>query len=431
MERKNRFNLRKKLVLFTSILAIITYSTSAFFIYLLYDQVKRFVPISESLYIIIVLFLGVVWSGILAYFAARFITKSLQQLEGVATKAAEGNLEQEIIIPKSDDEIKTLSLAFDKMLTNIKQMVSNIKRHFDHTNQSVQELKEVVNVAAEYSGAIRTTIGEISSGAESAAMAIQQNVEAVEEATKLANEVQEKALFSKRKSTEMIEVLDHSKNSVHQLVGEIQHLAEEQANSLAEVEKLKENAGQVESIVTMVGDIAGQTNLLALNASIEAARAGEEGRGFAVVADEVRLLADQSAQAVEKITKLINEIQNNINTVVYQMNENVAYATKEAQAGEKTNIAIEAMHDSVIEVASDVDHIYDLVAKQLTSIEATVIQSQEVAAIAEETSAAAEEVNATAQEQSEIVKQVEHFAEELAEQAQSLNDQIKQFQLRD
>lgn len=73
--------------------------------------------------------------------------------------------------------------------------------------------------------------------------------------------------------------------------------------------RLVEAAREVGEVVDLITAIASQTNLLALNATIEAARAGEAGKGFAVVASEVKGLANQTAQATDRIRSKVEEIQ--------------------------------------------------------------------------------------------------------------------------
>ena len=65
--------------------------------------------------------------------------------------------------------------------------------------------------------------------------------------------------------------------------------------------KLLDAARSIDSVMAIVGEIAGTVNLLSLNATIEAARAGDSGRGFAVVAGEIRKLSDQTREATTAI----------------------------------------------------------------------------------------------------------------------------------
>lgn len=82
------------------------------------------------------------------------------------------------------------------------------------------------------------------------------------------------------------------------------------------VRALNGAADQIGDVVRMIAKIAAQTNLLALNAAIEAARAGEAGRGFAVVAAEVKVLAGQTKEATDAITRHVGVIQGSTATAV-------------------------------------------------------------------------------------------------------------------
>ena len=89
------------------------------------------------------------------------------------------------------------------------------------------------------------------------------------------------------------------------------------------VNKVGAASKEIVNIIKLIGDIADETNLLSLNASIEAARAGEAGRGFAVVASEIGTLANNSAESVAHITKLITEINRLVENAVSQAGSSV------------------------------------------------------------------------------------------------------------
>ena len=428
-KHKYKFGLRKKLVLFTTTLAIITYSTSAFFIYVLYPNLKDVIPLKEVSFSILTLILGITWSGILAFFAAGLIIKPLQKLEKIALQAAKGNIKDDVELAKTDDEIRSLGVAFNEMLCNLRSMVNQINDNFHQTNEKVIAISAESTVAAEQAEAISRTISEISIGADNSANSIQTTAESIEDVIQLANDVQQKAKASELISNEMVQDLQHSKEIIYSLVSGIEVLAKDNQQSLQTVKKLEENATKVEEIIQLVGDIAAQTNLLALNASIEAARAGEHGKGFAVVAEEVRKLADESANAVQGISELIGNIQNEVRNVVVQIAKQVETANSEAKKGTETHEAIGEMTKTVNEMASSIVMITELVDHQMRSIQATSEQSEEVAAIAEETSAGAQEVASATEQQTAVMENVEHLASELKEQAEKLKNTIKRFQV--
>lgn len=427
-QKKYKFSLRKKLVFFTTALAIITYSTSAIFIYILYPLLFKDL-FNQFVFTIGTLTLGIIWSGILAYFAAILIVKPLKELEKAAIEAASGDITKNVVVSKSDDEIRAVGLAFNFMLENIRKLVKQIDMNFTQTNEKVVLITQESMKAAEQAENIATTITEISKGAENSAESIQNTAESIEDVITIAMDVQEKAKSSEQISNEMIEILQESRQAILSLINGIEELARTNKASLKSVNRLAENAEQVGHIIQLVGDIANQTNLLALNASIEAARAGEHGRGFAVVAEEVRKLADESAKAVSGITELLNNIQNEVRQVVSQISQQVESVDQEVVKGASTNHMMETMTNTIYQVADAVKNISIQVDRQMDSIRNSSIQSQEVSAIAEQTSAGAEEVAASTQEQTYVIANVEGIATELNELANKLKQTITQFKV--
>lgn len=235
-KKKYKYGLRFKLVLFTTILALITYTMSGIFIYYVVNYVTFIEP---KLFTVFTLMLGIAWSGILAFFAARYITKPLQNLEAIAQKAANGDLTEDVPIAHSRDEISELGSAFNLMLHNLKDMVKTIDQTFAKTSQKVEEINDVSMRASEQADSISLTIEEIAKGAESSATSIQDTAESVEEVIKIADEVHEKATSSQQLSEEMVKDLDESKEVIHSLVSGIQKLAAQNQTSLQAVERLE------------------------------------------------------------------------------------------------------------------------------------------------------------------------------------------------
>jgi len=114
-------------------------------------------------------------------------------------------------------------------------------------------------------------------------------------------------------------------------------------------EALSDHAQSIESILSLIRDIAGQTNLLALNATIEAARAGDAGRGFVVVAQEVKSLANQTARATDDIAGKIAAIQFATQGAV---DANIGIRTTVSEVQDSAARIREAMAEQVLTVSA-------------------------------------------------------------------------------
>ncbi|HEY3424739.1 MAG TPA: methyl-accepting chemotaxis protein [Negativicutes bacterium] len=126
------------------------------------------------------------------------------------------------------------------------------------------------------------------------------------------------------------------------------------ASELAKVKTGGENVlakiNKTDDILKFVSDVATNSNLLGLNAAIEAARAGELGRGFAVVADEIRKMAVNSAQSVQEIKKILQEIHRETTVVVNTISKTSEISERQAAATEHIASSMEALASTVTEV---------------------------------------------------------------------------------
>jgi methyl-accepting chemotaxis protein len=427
MVKKPRFffGLKFKLMLFTTVLAMITYSVSAFFIFVIYDYVKE--QMSEGLFVTLVMLLGVVWSGILAYSAGGFIVKPLRQLEEAVRRAAQGDIQEDVPLPKMEDEVRSLSSAFNMMLASLRAMVRNIDTNFTETNEKVEQICLRTSEVAQQAKGVSATLQEIAGGADQSAASIQEISGTVSKTVDLAGRAEEQARHSDQLASQMVQALGQSTKVFTSLIQGIHSLAEENEQSMQSVRRLEEHTKQVGNIVELVSAIASQTNLLALNASIEAARAGEHGRGFAVVAEEVRKLADESAHSAQSISSLLSSMQTEVQIVVERMSAQVKTANDEAKRGEATELLLKEMSVSVTDVAQGVAKISEYMKQQIQHIHAAGAQVSAISAIAEESAAGAQHVASATVQQTEHIELVEELTRELQQKAADLKKTIEKF----
>jgi len=134
-------------------------------------------------------------------------------------------------------------------------------------------------------------------------------------------------------------------------------LAEDLSKARVGGENVLDRINKTDSILKFVSDVANKSNLLGLNAAIEAARAGEHGRGFAVVADEIRKMAVGSADSVNEIKKILQDIHKEVTAVVDLISRTSASSEQQAVGTEE----MVARMQSLASTASQLEKIAEVI----------------------------------------------------------------------
>jgi len=204
----------------------------------------------------------------------------------------------------------------------------------------------------------------------------------------------------------LIRAIEDARAEVEVAAGVATRAGDQASQAVKVSQALSAHVEAIESILSLIRDIAGQTNLLALNATIEAARAGDAGRGFAVVAQEVKSLASQTARATDDITTKITAIQ---------------------QATRQTVDSNASIQGTVEEVQTSADRIREAIELQAQTVTMITAAVDETALAADSMSSTIAAIRSDTENVAKDIDQVEQGFGRFSEQIAGFNTTAKEF----
>ncbi|MCR5650904.1 MAG: methyl-accepting chemotaxis protein [Lachnospiraceae bacterium] len=350
---------------------------------------------NSILLVIILLLVGVVFSGVIIFIISKKVIDSLHAATEELDLLTSGDLTSETVCSSAIKEINDISSDVVTLRTAMKQVISGIVSNVSTLNTEMGGVDSGVTSVNNASEGVVHAIDDLSKGSMDMAESVQNTQsnmiqigddidgirEMTDEATTYVNEVETESRTAQKALDELIRANTNTINVSKSVVDGINTSSEA-------VKKIAEAASVIESI-------ASQTNLLSLNASIEAARAGEAGRGFAVVAGEISNLASQSDLSSKEIKSIVDEI-------ITTSNKNVEYAGQISEAVNNEGTVLTQVNDSFSVVNEKISGTVQAIntiaekAQQLDSAKNRVIDDvSSLSSISEENAASCQETNAS------------------------------------
>lgn len=293
--------------------------------------------------------------------AARLILPALNISLGVLTAVIAAVLCLGIAkyVKKLETALGEISVENERNKISIAR-ISEVARG---VNEDILKAEESLTEILGESEGINDTLSGISEG-------ITANKDAINSQSTQAQDIQEIITDTGEKSRTIMEGSADTRNAAEKGSDAMKQLTDhvDQAITFGTQMKtsalsLKDKSAEVKDINDLILAISSQTNLLALNASIEAARAGEAGRGFAVVADEIRALAEQTKEATEKITSVLEGLSSDADEVVNKADMSVEIAGNQKDAANEASEQFGVIYDGVTRLDDGAREINTLVDK--------------------------------------------------------------------
>lgn len=363
---------------------------------------------------------------IVSIVAGELLVVPLRKVKDFAISISEGDLTADVEVHQRNE----MGVAADSLNT-ARQKINSLVTAIANTAKTIE------NMTAEFEESFHNmekSIEEVDVAVDEIAKNITDQAASTSEAT---NEVGKIAEGIDRTSREVADLRDNS-DSMKKLSGQCSDKLQElvQANMRTkedvidmrrQAEATNEAADAIRQAAGLIDAIADQTNLLALNASIEAARAGESGRGFAVVATEIGALANQSTQAVNEISNIINDL--------------VDKSVRSLQLMEKVNDTVEHQVAVLNDTQSIFQDLYTNLDQCMTSIVSIESMTEEIERqrqgitevldtlnhLAQDNAASSEETSAMTEELSQIVDRSKEMVDELKGDVDQLVGGVGQF----
>lgn len=356
------------------------------------------------------------------------ITNFIEQFKILMEQAENGDLTIKGKIYKKD-ELGEVTERFNRFIDKIRDLIYEAKDTsitVSASSKDIMKASDQISISAEEAAG---TIVSIAENASKQAQLAEESDKAVHGVVEGLNIITKNTVYINELASKAMETVISGTTSLKEQGDRMTNTKKASQNVTEVVSDLSTKSNEIGKVVEFINQITGQINLLSLNASIEAARAGEAGRGFTVVANEVKKLAELSKESTQKISSLIEEVQDDIEKAVDEVT-NVKESIEEQETSLKlTDNSFNLIQQSVFEMANKIKEVANE-TKEINENTVSVENSiKNMVAIIDQNGSSIEEVASATEEQTASIEEVASSMNHLAEMSNSLCESLSKFKV--